>query len=88
MTGAGTMQTKRNVNMKFKLDEFSQSKEVEWNFHVDESDVSKRSLGYDIIIGLDLMCELGLIINCKTKIVEWDGTKIPMSSKTTQLNRK
>ena len=88
MTGAGTMQTKRNVNMKFKLDEFSQSKEVKWNFHVDESNMSKRSLEYDAIIGLDIMCELGLIINCKTKVVEWDGTKIPMSSKITQLNRK
>jgi len=34
------------------------------------------------------MCELGLIINFETKIVEWDGTKMPMPSKTTQLNRK
>ena len=39
MTGAGTMQTKRNVNVKFELDEFSESKEAEWNFHVGESDV-------------------------------------------------
>ena len=88
MTGAGTIQTKRNTNVKFKLDEFSQSKKVEWNFHVDENVVSKCSIGYDITIGLDLMCELGLIINCKTKVVEWNGPNIPMSSKTTQLNRK
>ena len=35
------METKRNVNIKFKLDELSTTKEVEWNFYVDESDTSK-----------------------------------------------
>ena len=64
------METKRNVKKKLKLDEFSITKEVEWNFHVDESDVSKRSLDYDAIIGLNIMCKLGLIITCKTKVVE------------------
>ena len=73
---------------KIKLDDFSGSKEVEWKFHVDESGVSNHSLGYDVIISLNLMCELGLIVNYKTKVVEWDGTKIPITSKTTQLNRK
>ena len=81
------MENKRNVNVNFKLDEFSTTKEVEWNFHVNESDVSKRSLGYDVIY-LDLMYELVLIINCKNKVVEWDEIKIPMTSKTTQLNIK
>ena len=65
--GEGTIQKTRDVIMKLKLDEFSQFKEVEWNFHVDKSGVSKRSLGYDIIIGLYLICKLGLIINCKIK---------------------
>ena len=37
---------------------------------------------------MDLLRELGLIINYKTKGVEWYGTKIPMKSKTTQLNKK
>ena len=82
------METKRNIKIKFKLDEFSTTKEVEWSFHIDKSDVSKRSLGYDAIICLDLICELGLIINCKSKEVEWDEINIPMTSKTTQLNRK
>ena len=46
------------------------------------------SLCYDVIICLDLMWKLGLIINFKTKVVERDEHKIPMTSKTTQLNRK
>ena len=44
------MKTKRNVNIKFKLDELSSTKEIECEFHVDESDVSTCSLGYDVII--------------------------------------
>ena len=67
VTGTSTIKNKRNVNMKLKLDECSQSKEVDWSFHVDENDVSKRSLGYAVSIGLELMCELGIIINCKLK---------------------
>ena len=50
MTGAGTMENKWNVKMMFKLGDFSQSKEVEWNFYVDESDISKRSVDYDGVI--------------------------------------
>ena len=82
------MGIKQNVNIKFKLDEFSITKEVEWNFYINESDALKRSLCYEIIICLDLMCELVLIINFKTNVVEWDKIKITITSKTTQLNRK
>ena len=59
MTDADTMQTKRNINIKFKLDEILTSKDVEWGFHVDETDVLKLSLGCDISISL------------KTKVVNW-----------------
>ena len=81
------METKRNA-MNFKLDEFSTTKEVEWNFHINESDVSTSLVGYVIIIDLDLMRGLCLIINCKIKVVECDEIKIPMTSKTMQLNGK
>ena len=70
LTGAGEMTTKTNNQIKCKLDELSTSKEVTWNLHVDESNISDKSLGYDMIIGFDLMTELGTIINCKDKIVE------------------
>ena len=56
--------------MKFKLDEFSTSREVEWNFHVYLSEMSKETLGVGMVIGLDPLCELGLIINCEAKVVK------------------
>ena len=88
ITGSGTINTKRECNLKFKLDEFSTSKEVSWKFHVDETEMSKDSLGYDMIIGLDLLCELGLIINCEDKVVEWQDLKIPMTTPVTKFKNK
>ena len=75
ITGAGDINTKRECNLKFKLDGFSTSKEVNWNFHVDKTETSKDSLGYNMIIGLDLLCELGLNIKCEEKVVEWQDSK-------------
>ena len=43
---------------------------MEWNFHVDENEMSKEPLVFDMIIGLDLLYELGLIINCEEKVIE------------------
>ena len=41
ITSTGTISTKRKYNLKFKLDKCLTSKEVEWNFHVDETEMSK-----------------------------------------------
>ena len=41
-----------------------------------------------MIIGLDLMGELGLIINCEEKIVEWKELKIPMTTASTKFKKK
>ena len=65
ITGANELETKRYCEIQFKLNEFSTSKEVFWKFHVDETELSDKSLGYDRTVGLDLMTELGIDINCK-----------------------
>ena len=70
------------------MNEFSSSREVEQKFHVDESDDVQGSLSYDIIIGLELMEELGLIIKCQTKIVEQDDLRTAMKNCMTQFNQK
>ena len=41
-----------------------------------------------MIIGLDLLCELGLIINCEEKVVEWQDLKIPMTTPVTKFKNK
>ena len=88
VTGAGTMVTSRNCSLNFKLDEFSTSKTVKWIFHVDETEISQKNLGYDMIVGLDLMSELGLIINYEDKIVEWKELKIHMTTSSTKFKNK
>ena len=82
------MTTKTNCRIKFKLNEFSTSKEATWTLHVDETKISDKSLGYDMIMGLDIMTELGIIINCKDKILEWAGVKISMTATYPPLSRK
>ena len=80
-TGAGSMHTKWEYNLKFKLNEFSTSKEIEWKFHVDESDLTQDSVGYDIIVGLSMMSQLGLIVNFRANVIDWEDIQIPMISK-------
>ena len=41
-----------------------------------------------MIIGLDLTSELGLIINCDDKIVEWKELKNPMIKVLTRFKTK
>ena len=64
------MVTFRNYSLNFKLDELSTSRTVKWTFRLDEIEMSQKSLGYEMIICLDFMSELGLIINFGDKIVE------------------
>ena len=75
-------------DITFKSNEFSNSKEIYWNFNVDETSDSSDSLQYDMIIGLDLMSELGLILDCKSKIAKWDEMKIPMTTERAALSEK
>ena len=41
-----------------------------------------------MIIGLDLMSELGLIINCEDKIVKWNEVQIHMTTSSTKFENK
>lgn len=48
--------------------------------------MSKDLLEYDMIIGLEFLCELGLIINCEVKVVEWQ--KNPMTTPVLKFQNK
>ena len=88
ITGEGTMVTFRNCSSSFKLDKFSTSRTIKWIFYVDETEISPKSLGYDMIIGLDPMNEVGLIINCEDKIEEWKEPKVHMATSSTKFKNK
>jgi hypothetical protein len=53
-----------------------QSKKIPWIFHAD--DQSKSSNMYDMIIGIDLLTELGMVLNFQDKIVSLDTGTIPV----------
>jgi hypothetical protein len=54
-----------------------------WVFHVD--DRSESSITYDMIIGQDLLGELGIIMNFHDHTVTWDTDTIPMKDRDTAL---
>jgi hypothetical protein len=52
-----------------------------WAFHVD--DRSESSNTYDMIMGRDLLGELGIIMNFNDHTVTWDTDTIPMKDRGT-----
>jgi hypothetical protein len=65
----------------FSLPEFNLKKQISWSFHVD--DRCKSSNTYDMIIGQDLLGELGIILNFNDHTVTWDTDTIPMKDRGT-----
>jgi hypothetical protein len=65
----------------FSLTEFNLNKQMcsSWPFHVDER--SELSSTYDMIIGRDLLGELGIIKNFNDHMVTWDADTIPMKDR-------
>ena len=53
------MKTSHEAKIAFSLSEFSNSKIIEWTFSLADRD----DLGYDMIIGRDLLGQLGMIID-------------------------
>ena len=48
----------------------------------------KESLGFDMVIGLELLYELGLIMYCEEKVVEWQDLNIPMTISNSKFENK
>ena len=73
-TGNGMLKTKYESKINFSLPEFSDKKIITWTFNVAD----KESLGYDMILGRDLLMELKMNVSFNRKIVTWEETEIPM----------
>jgi hypothetical protein len=65
----------------FSLPEFNLKKLISWKFHID--DRSKLSSTYDMVIGRDLLGDLGSILNFNDHTVTWDTDTIPMKDRGT-----
>ena len=66
-TSAGPYCTRHDVKVPFCMPELSSSKIIQHRFHV-KNDKGKSGIGYDLIIGRDLMVQLGLSANFKRQV--------------------
>ena len=76
VTKSGTFKTCCTSKIKFQLTAFHPNRDIEWTAFVDESpsDMSR----YDMIIGRDLMHEIGMDILFSTSQMRWDNATVPM----------
>jgi hypothetical protein len=82
-TMGGKFTTNKTVFVTFSLLEFNLKKQISWEFHVD--DRSESSSTYDMIMGRDLLGELGIIMNFNDHTVTWDTDTIPMKDRDIAL---
>ena len=81
-TMGGTFVTNKKSRIEFKLPEFSHSKTITWNVHVDET-TNNETAHYDMVIGTDLLSELKIRLDFATHEIEWDDVTVSMKQKGT-----
>ena len=73
----GTFVTKYQFLIEFTLPEFSDKKKITHMVHVDGR-TKQEHASFDMIIGMDLMTELGLVIDLDNKSIRWKELKIEL----------
>ena len=76
-TAAGTYCTTHDFKVPVFMTEFSSSKIISHRFHVDNNE-GEFGIGYGVIIGRDLIVQLGLLEYFKPQILQWDGVTVAM----------
>ena len=66
-----------DVKVPFCMPNFTSSKIIEHRFHVDNKK-GELGIGYDMIIGHNLMVQLGLLVYFKRQVLQWNGATLPM----------
>ena len=75
-TKAGSFQTNRKATVTFLLYELHKHRKITWPMYIDEN--SKDKSNYDMIIGRDLLHEVGIDLLFSTKEIAWDDSTIAM----------
>ena len=70
---AGTPKTTFITKIILKLPELNQSAEIYTKCHLTD-----KSLNYNLILGRDILHELGIIFNFKNKTITWQEVSILM----------
>ena len=65
-----------DAKVTFYMSYFSIRKIILHWFHVDNNE-GESDIGYDMIIGCDLMTNMGIMSDFKRQVLPWDGTYVP-----------
>ena len=84
MGGVFTTSQKRLLDMSFP--ELNPHKKVTWICHIDSKTRPCNAL-YDVIIGMDMMTEIGMYVNTAERIVQWEENSTLLYHRGA-LNRK
>ena len=63
--------------MDFKFPELDPTKTITYVVHADDT-TNAAAATYDMILGMDLMTEIGIYVNTDDKIVVWKDRTIPL----------
>ena len=75
-TKAGTFTTNSQCELNMKFPAFFENKEVSWNVFVEPE---RNELGrYDLIIGRDMMLQLGIDLLFSKEKITWEGAEVGM----------
>ena len=74
-TATGPYCTAQNIKLPFFMPYFSISKAILYQFHI-YNNACELGICFDIIIGRDMMVQLGLMDDFKYQVLQWDGTSV------------
>ena len=75
-TKSGSFVTDHVCNITFKMTLFHKHRDITWKAHVDPAD--HELCKYDLIIGRDLLLELGIDLQFSKASIIWDHAEITM----------
>ena len=76
----GNFQTSKKCKTTFILKEFFKNKSIEWNLHVDSTPGLHQ---YNMILGHDIMSEIGIMLNFKDQTMTWHDSTVNMKDPET-----
>ena len=85
-TASGVYCTTHDVKVPFCMLELSSRKTINHPFNVD-NDKGSSGIGYDIIIGRDLMVQLCIMADFKSQFLPWDEATLHMKDRINVLGK-
>ena len=85
-TAIGLSCTTHDFKVPVCMSDLSSSKTIEHRFHVGNNK-GESGICYGMIIGRDLMVQLGLMADFKRQVLQWDGVIVPIEEPSGLLGK-